>query len=140
MNHGGNVWQGASPKQWLDYSANIRPEGAPEWVRHALTGAMDALSYYPDPSMTRARRALAHFLHLPEACVLPTAGGISAISLASHLDAECALQFTPCFSEYSMVCGNRNLPVHSVSLLTGRREIGDPAALIEHSLPEKCMI
>ena len=39
MIHGGNVWQGDGPGGWLDYSANIRPEGAPEWVREALLAA-----------------------------------------------------------------------------------------------------
>ena len=29
MSHGGNVWQGERPSDWLDYSANLRPEGAP---------------------------------------------------------------------------------------------------------------
>ena len=50
MIHGGNVWQGDSPAQWLDYSVNIRPEGAPDWVKDALMNAMDRLSYDPDPT------------------------------------------------------------------------------------------
>ncbi len=36
MNHGGDVWQGAGPETWLDFSANLRPEGAPDWVVEAL--------------------------------------------------------------------------------------------------------
>ena len=36
MTHGGNVWAGGDPAEWLDYSANIRPGGPPEWVRAAL--------------------------------------------------------------------------------------------------------
>ena len=64
MIHGGNVWQGNSPAKWLDYSANIRPEGAPEWVKEALLGALDKLSYYPDPTMTKAKQALSQYLEL----------------------------------------------------------------------------
>ena len=41
MTHGGNVWQGEGPKHWLDYSANLRPEGAPEWVKSALLRNVD---------------------------------------------------------------------------------------------------
>ena len=59
MTHGGNVWQGEGPKHWLDYSANLRPEGAPEWVKSALLRAVDSAAYYPDPEMKRARRAMA---------------------------------------------------------------------------------
>ena len=59
MIHGGNVWMGASPAEWLDYSANIRPEGAPDWVKAALMSAMDKLPYYPDQAMKQAKQALA---------------------------------------------------------------------------------
>ena len=34
--HGGDVWQGADPGRFLDFSANLNPEGPPEWVRAAL--------------------------------------------------------------------------------------------------------
>ena len=30
MKHGGNVWQGERPSEWLDFSANLRPEGPPD--------------------------------------------------------------------------------------------------------------
>ena len=33
MTHGGNVWQGDRPGDWLDLSASVRPGGAPQWVR-----------------------------------------------------------------------------------------------------------
>ena len=49
MSHGGNVWFSGAPDQWLDYSANIRPGGAPEWVRRALEEGMKNAAYYPDP-------------------------------------------------------------------------------------------
>ena len=97
MIHGGNVWQGDSPDQWLDYSANIRPEGAPQWVKNALAGAMDKLSYYPDPQMKKAKSALAEYLGIDREYVLPAAGGISAIDMSTHLESTGMLQFTPLF-------------------------------------------
>ena len=36
MMHGGNVWRGGEPSDWLDYSANIRPEGAPEMTEDEI--------------------------------------------------------------------------------------------------------
>lgn len=140
MIHGGNVWQGDGPGQWLDYSANIRPEGAPEWVKHALTGAMDSLSYYPDPTMRRAKAALAEYLGLPTEFVLPTAGGISAIDMATHLKSTGMLQFTPCFAEYSMLSENRGKSVGSISILTGKRKIDDPAGQAKDRLFEGCAV
>ncbi len=140
MIHGGNVWQGDAPDRWLDYSANIRPEGAPGWVKSALTGAMSRLSYYPDPSMSRAKQALGEYLGLPEEYVLPTAGGISAIDLAAHLPSDGMIQFSPCFSEYSMLGGNQGKEVRSISLLTGLHALGDPASLAGECLPENSMV
>ena len=87
-NHGGNVWAGGAPSEWLDYSANIRPGGPPEWVRAALLRAMDNVPYYPQLSMERSRDALGRFLGLPAEAVLPTAGGIAAISLAAGLKVD----------------------------------------------------
>lgn len=140
MIHGGNVWQGNSPAQWLDYSANIRPEGAPEWVRDALMGAMDRLSYYPDPTMRKAKRALSARMELPVECVLPTAGGISAIDLATYLDGTGMLQFTPCFAEYSMLSENRGKKVGNIPLLTGRHIIGDPEEQAKDRMFEGCTV
>lgn len=136
MIHGGNVWQGSSPAQWLDYSANIRPEGAPDWVKNALTDAMESISYYPDPEMKRARAALAAYLELPAECVLPAAGGISAIDMAAQLGSERMLQFTPCFAEYAQLSANRGKQIESIPLLGARRQIGDPATQLGDRLSE----
>ena len=140
MIHGGNVWQGNSPAQWLDYSANIRPEGAPGWVKDALMGAMDKLAYYPDPTMKKAKRALSDYLELPDEYILPTAGGISAIDMATHLHSTGMLQFTPCFAEYSMLSENRGKPVGNIPLLTGRHIVGDPAEEAKDRVFEGCTV
>lgn len=140
MIHGGNVWQGAEPGQWLDYSANIRPEGAPQWVQDALLGAMDKLSYYPDPAMKRARQALSEYLGLPAEYVLPAAGGISAIDMVTHLQSAQTFQCTPCFAEYSMLSKNCGKTVENIPLLTGRHAIGSPAEQAKERLCAGCTV
>lgn len=140
MNHGGNVWQGGAPSDWLDYSANLRPEGASRWVRDALTAGMENIRYYPDPQMRRARQALAEYLGLDAAQVLPTAGGISAIDLTAQLPASGALLAAPCFGEYEMLCVRHGLPVKKASLLRVVHEIGDPAAQLKDALFEGALV
>ena len=98
--HGGNVWAGGEPRDWLDFSANLRPEGPPGWLREALCRAVEDARYYPDPDMKRAERALAGWLGLPETYVRPTAGGASAIRLAMRLGEGRVLIFDPAFTEY----------------------------------------
>lgn len=134
MMHGGNVWQGASPAGWLDYSANIRPEGAPGWVKDALMGAMDKLSYYPDQRMQRAKQALSAYLGMPAEFVLPTAGGISAIALSAHLPGTGMQQFTPCFGEYAMLSGSLGKTMGNIPILIDKHMIGDPARQAEGRL------
>ena len=66
--HGGNVWDGGGPEQWLDFSANLRPEGPPEWVMQAMKDALGDTRYYPDRSMTAARRARDMVIPAMQAC------------------------------------------------------------------------
>ena len=41
--HGGDVWRGPSPGDVLDFSANLNPEGPPDWVRAAMREGLDAV-------------------------------------------------------------------------------------------------
>ena len=66
MSHGGNVWISGEPSEWLDFSANLRPEGPPPWVLEAFHSAAETLRFYPDPEMKRTRKGLASFLGVPE--------------------------------------------------------------------------
>ena len=101
MIHGGCVWDSGRPADWLDFSANLRPEGPPEWVPDALRTTLEDIRYYPDRQMTRARQGLAAFTGLPEEWVLPTAGGTAAIDLALTRFSGCVYIREPAFGEYS---------------------------------------
>ena len=137
MKHGGNVWQGEAPSEWLDFSANLRPEGPPDWVKDALLRGMENARYYPDPSMRRGREALAGYLGIGADCILPTAGGISAIQLANKLPSSESVLLTPCFCEYEQFATS---PIRKVSLMKARHEIALPEEieLKENSLVWLC--
>ncbi len=137
MIHGGNVWQGDNPSQWLDFSANLRPEGMSDWVRKALLNGMENARYYPDPSMKRAKTALSEYLEIPADCILPTAGGISAIQLANRLPSSETVLLTPCFCEYEQFAVS---PIRKFSLLNARHEIAllETLELKENSLVWLC--
>ena len=131
MAHGGNVWQGQGPGEWLDFSANIRPEGPPAWVRAALRdGARDA-AYYPDLHMRREKEALARCLGVKTEMTCPTAGGIAALELAARLDTTGALILTPCFSEYAAFAIHQGHKTRTVSLLYAKHAVRDLACVRE---------
>ena len=129
MNHGGNVWQGGDPAAWLDYSANIRPGGPPDWVKAALLGAMDKVRYYPQLGMENAKAALSAFLELKDTQVLPTSGGISAIALAARLGAGKVRIPAPAFLEYGQISEQNGLAVEFKPLLDGHRVLSPAEAL-----------
>lgn len=101
MKHGGNVWTEGGPGQWLDFSANLRPEGMAPWVREVMLRAVDDAAYYPDRAMRAARRGLAAYAGVPEECVLPTPGGAAAIDLALSLGQGWVNIDMPTFGEYA---------------------------------------
>lgn len=101
MRHGGNVWEGGKPSQWLDFSANLRADGTPDWVMQTMREALVNTRYYPDRSMTAARRGLSDYAGVLEECVLPTAGGIAAIDLALSLHRGAVYIQSPTFGGYA---------------------------------------
>lgn len=101
MKHGGNVWEGGDPSQWLDFSANLRPEGPPEWAVQTMWRALADTRYYPDRGMRAARAGLAAYLEMPEQNVLPTAGGAAAIDLVLSLRTGCVRTQSVTFGEYA---------------------------------------
>ena len=102
--HGGDVWQGGAPGEYLDFSANLNPEGPPQWVRAAMLRGLENARFYPDLRQGAAVAGLSAHLGLPEACILPTAGGIEAIACAAGLSKRHAVA-QPTFQEYGALCG-----------------------------------
>ena len=103
--HGGNVWQGQGPDAWLDFSANLNPEGPPAWVREAMARGLGRANVYPDLTGAAARRGVAAHLGVPEECVMVTAGGIEAAALAARRPGRHVVA-QPTFQEYGRLCGD----------------------------------
>lgn len=122
MKHGGNVWQGNDPAQWLDFSANLRPEGTPAWVMKAMQGALQNVRYYPELSMQRAKKGLAAYAGVPEECVLPTAGGAAAIDLVLQRSHGWVYTKMLTFGEYAQ---RASVHERKHSIWAGKCEEGD---------------
>lgn len=102
--HGGDVWRGGRPGDWLDFSASLNPDGPPDWVRAALEAGLQNAAYYPDPASRRARAGLAAHVGVAPECLLPANGGVEAATIAARLsDRHAILQ--PTFQEYARLCG-----------------------------------
>ena len=132
MRHGGNVWEGGAPEKWLDFSANLRPEGPPDWAADAMRRALSDVRYYPDRAMAAARRGLAAYAGVSEANILPTAGGIAAIDLALSLRGGAVRVESPTFGEYADRAAAHGRPVRAAGETVGA---GDTVVLCNPNNP-----
>ena len=106
--HGGDVWQGISPADYLDFSSNLNPEGQPGWVRAAMAEGLQNAAYYPDARGVKAHAGASAFLGLPVDCLMLTGGGIEAVALTAELPIEGEhVIIEPTFQEYAHFCHRR---------------------------------
>jgi L-threonine-O-3-phosphate decarboxylase len=87
----------------LDFSQNINPLGPPPVALEAARMALDEESgRYPDLHYTKLRGALAEYLDVSPATIVPTNGGAEALFLAAGaVGTGGALILEPTFSEYA---------------------------------------
>lgn len=118
--HGGDrlrmaALAGRAPGSLLDFSVNVRPEGAPEFLRLALCRALDHISAYPSPHAEEAMEAAARVYGLPADCFVFGNGTNELIHLLARVLKEdgtpCAAVIEPAFSEYALACGLAGLEV-----------------------------
>ena len=132
MKHGGNVWEDGKPEMWMDFSANLRPEGTPYWVMQTMQDALFHTRYYPDQAMKAAKHGLAVYAGVSPECILPTAGGAAAIDLALSMSSGTVHVMPVTFSEYA-----ERAKVHgrSVSVWNGECAPGDTVVLCNPNNP-----
>ena len=117
----------------LDFSQNINPLGVPAEAMEAARRALrEGAGRYPDAGYRLLRDALASYLGVSSAKILPTNGGAEALFLAARgaRAGGKALILEPTFSEYAAAARAANL--EPVSRVTRRAETGfrfDPAVL-----------
>ena len=132
MKHGGNVWEDGNPEAWLDFSANLRPEGTPHWVMQAMQDALFHTRYYPDRAMKSAKYGLAAYAGVLPECILPTAGGAAAIDLALSMLPGAVHVMPVTFGEYA-----ERAKIHgrSISIWNGECAQGDTVVLCNPNNP-----
>jgi len=132
MKHGGNVWEDGKPEMWLDFSANLRPEGTPHWVMQAMQDALFHTRYYPDRAMKSAKYGLAAYAGVLPECILPTAGGAAAIDLALSMSPGAVHVMPVTFGEYA-----ERAKIHgrSISIWNGECAQGDTVVLCNPNNP-----
>ncbi|OAT86770.1 threonine-phosphate decarboxylase [Desulfotomaculum copahuensis] len=106
--HGGNLVRaareyGLSPRDFLDFSANINPLGPSPAALQAIRDNLWQIRHYPDPDCRELKAALSRYLKVDQDCLL-TGNGVAELIylLARVLDIRRALAPAPTFSEYGL--------------------------------------
>ncbi len=121
--HGGNLFKLAqeaqcNPQDILDFSVNVRPEGAPSFLKQALLHAMDTSHAYPSPHAEEACIAASRrYFHAPQSFVFGNGSNelihIIARFFVAHGKTK-AYIVEPAFSEYALACKNAGLEIISL--------------------------
>lgn len=138
--HGGQVWQG-NPDQWIDFSANINPDGCPPQIQDALQQAIQSVVFYPDANMKAATLQLSKFNGVPATSLLPTAGGIDGLHHAiGTIRPKRLIILTPAFVEYEHIGDIYDIPIIFHSLLGQNRRLKLDLEAIKTDLQEDDML
>ena len=106
--HGGDFyfWQqqtGISPKNIIDFSVNIRPDGMPEFIKATLINALNTLHCYPSPEANELKDLASQYYQLkPQNFVFANGSNELFYALAQALKTTYtqATIIEPAFSEY----------------------------------------
>ncbi|MPW26292.1 aminotransferase class I/II-fold pyridoxal phosphate-dependent enzyme [Alkalibaculum sp. M08DMB] len=139
--HGGNVWADGAPEQWIDFSANLNPKGIPEVMINSIKNNLDKIVYYPEVDMELPSLNIASYLGVPSEQILPTSGGIGALSLISEglVSPKIAI-LQPGFVEYLRLAKNKKSEVVHIPIINEQGKVFYPEDKIINALDEKTML
>jgi threonine-phosphate decarboxylase len=133
---------GKSLDAFLDFSQNINPLGPPAAALVAAEKALhEEAGRYPDLDYAELRVALAGYLGVSPASVLPTNGGAEALFLAARVAAEVlgskAIILEPTFSEYAAAARAAGFRVEHVVARRPETEFRLDLAVLDEALGER---
>lgn len=120
--HGGNLRKlaraaGVSPRDLLDFSANINPLGPPEWLRAVVSANLSEVEHYPDPDCCRFVEAIcSRYGVAPERVVVGNGSAEIIAALPRVLKAARAVIPVPTYVDYAVAAGEAGLAVQTVVL------------------------
>jgi cobyric acid synthase CobQ/L-threonine-O-3-phosphate decarboxylase len=120
--HGGNIHAAAGVKsieiaEILDFSANINPLGAPEWLRSCVSTGLDSILHYPDPAASALRKIISEKYGVPLKNVLCANGSTELLyQLPRVLSCKRAVIPVPCYIDYLKVMTLAGIQVKTIEL------------------------
>ena len=114
--HGGQAWKLNNIE---DYSHNLNPFGAPDFLEGIISSAIPQLWHYPDDASPGFRGAVANEFEVEPENVIAGAGSSDIIRMFPNTFMEPGdrvVMFTPSFAEYSQQCRICGVDVEFIKL------------------------
>ncbi|WP_462409700.1 threonine-phosphate decarboxylase CobD [Neobacillus sp. Marseille-QA0830] len=93
------------PERFIDFSANINPQGPPKSIKVSWPGFYEKIGTYPDPYGLQLKEAIAEKEGIPIDSLLVGNGGAELITLVGRMLAgKKVLIVQPAFTEYEAAC------------------------------------
>jgi cobyric acid synthase CobQ/L-threonine-O-3-phosphate decarboxylase len=110
LEHGGNTGKfaqiaGCEESEILDFSSSINPAGFPEWLRGAVSCALDKALHYPEPdAASLVKAAAAAFAVNPSSVVAGNGSNQLIFAIPQALKLKHAIIVTPAYIDYATSC------------------------------------
>ncbi len=120
--HGGNIMKlalaaGKPMQEILDFSANINPLGAPDWLRPLISSCVSSLVHYPDPHCTELKNAIAERFDISPDEVIAGNGSTEILYLLPRvLSASRAIIPVPSYLDYASAVELSGMQVEKMPL------------------------
>lgn len=139
--HGGNVWGDNKPENWIDFSANLNPKGPPKIMMEEIKENIHKIVYYPEINLKVPTENIANYLKVPSNNILPTNGGIGALSLiADNIRPEKVMILQPGFVEYSRIAQNINAEIINIPIIENYYNVVYDSKKIIKKLDDKTLL
>lgn len=144
--HGGNIHAAAEAgsltiDRIIDFSANINPLGAPDWLRACISSQLDSVLHYPDPTASALKKVLSQKYTVPGDTILVANGSTELLyQLPRVLGCKRAVIPVPCYIDYLKVMQLAGIAIKTVQLLETSNFNLDLNLLEELLLPDDLVL
>lgn len=115
--HGGNIYQENSEKEWLDFSANINPLGLADNVQQKLQAEIASVVNYPEPYGKKLKQAIAVHYNISADEIIAGNGASELLYLFFQTERPRRVLIpVPTFSEYERAALSARCKVNYFSL------------------------
>lgn len=138
--HGGNIHQLRSELSkgldFIDFSANINPQGPPAWLRSLVNKDLHLVEHYPDPTSEEFITAVSESYGVDRELIVPANGSTELLYLLPQIVPRSRVVIpVPCYVDYLKVFETQGFEVRHL-LPTSSGDLAPSIELLDQTLED----